>query len=366
MATQMNPLMPAGLLGLDPEEIKRQAMGNAAIQAGLAGLMASGPSLTPVSAGQVLGQAGMVGTQAYQQGLQQAQQQAVQRQLQSTLTGETGGQPDNKAMADRYRQAATMFAGSDPAKAKLYIEMADKIEGSAPKFTGAYGNVAAELYGDMDVSKLTPEQRSNVARVVQQREVEGRAAAAPKMSVNLSDPTAVAARMIDVRNNYIKETGDASALAGTYKNLVAAAQDPNPINDITLVFGFYKMIDPTSTVREGEYDTLLKSMAIPDRIKNYIQQVQSGEKLTPKMRQEIINAAYNRVEAKKNSVDQSFDVHSNALKTLNVDPNRVLSNPLAGVNKVNIESAAKQQPQSTSVPNLQQAAQEELRRRSQR
>lgn len=365
MATQMNPLMPAGLLGLDPEEIKQQAMSNAALQAGLAGLMASGPSLTPVSGGQILGQAGMVGTQAYQEGLKQAQEQAFQRQLQSAFSG-SGGQRDPKSMAALYRQAGDMYAMRDPVRAKTFYDIADKAEGSSPKFTGTYGNVAAELYGDVDVSKLTQEQRTNVAKVVQQRELEGRAAAAPKMSVNLSDPTAVAARMIDVRNNYIKETGEASALAGTYKNLVAAAQDPNPINDITLVFGFYKMIDPTSTVREGEYETLLKSTAIPDRIKNYIQQVQSGEKLTPKMRQEIINAAYNMVEAKKGAVEQSFDVHSNALKTLNVDPNRVLSNPLAGVSKVNIESAAKQAPQSTGGINLQQAAQEELRRRSQR
>lgn len=67
------------LLGEEDYETARgDAFNNALLMAGLQGLMASGPSLTPTSFGQVLGQAGMGGLQGYQSSLQQAEQQALQ------------------------------------------------------------------------------------------------------------------------------------------------------------------------------------------------------------------------------------------------------------------------------------------------
>ncbi len=364
-------IMPGLLGGLNEEEIRNQALGIAALQAGLAGLMASGPSLSPVSAGQVLGQAGAVGLGAYQQGLQQAQQQQMQRQTQQAIQGVLGGQGadgkmDTSALADKYMQLGVAFSGIDPQRAKFYLDAADKMKEKTERFTGGVANAALELFGTADVSKLTQDQRTKAQQYAQSIEMQQKAAGAPKMSVNVSDPTAVSREIMAIRNNYVKEIGDASALSATYQNLVAAAENPNPINDVTLVFGFYKMIDPTSTVREGEYDTLLKSSSIPDRIKNSIEQVSKGTKLTPKQRQEIIDAAYNRVEAKKKSVNEAFNVHSSALKTLNVDPNQYLTNPLASIQKGKAAGVEGNQPAAQAPLNLQQMAQEELRRRGMR
>jgi hypothetical protein len=67
------------LLGEEEYETARgEAMGNAMLMAGLQGLLASGPSVTPVGFGQVLGQAGMAGLGAYGSSLQQAGQQGLQ------------------------------------------------------------------------------------------------------------------------------------------------------------------------------------------------------------------------------------------------------------------------------------------------
>ncbi len=361
-------MMPGLLGGLNEEEIRNQALGSAALQAGLAGLMASGPSLSPVSTGQVLGQAGSVGIGAYQQGLQQAQQQQMQRQTQQAIQGVLGGQGsggkmDTSALADKYMQLGVAFSGVDPQRAKFYLDAADKMKEKTERFTGGVANAALELFGTADVSKLTQDQRTKAQQYAQSLELQQKSAGAPKMSVNLSDPTAVAGKFIDIRNNYVKETAEPNALSGTYQSLVNAAQNPSPINDISLVFGFYKMIDPTSTVREGEYDTLLKSTSIPDQIKNYINRVKTGEKLTPKMRQEILDSAYSRLEAKRNSVNESYKVHSSALKTLNIDPTQYISNPLANIQKVKISDQEQQPTAAPSVPNLQQMAKEELRRR---
>jgi len=65
---------------LGEEEYKnaqKSALNSGLLQAGLMGLMASGPSFQPVGTGQVLGQAGMAGLGGYQEALQGAEQQAL-------------------------------------------------------------------------------------------------------------------------------------------------------------------------------------------------------------------------------------------------------------------------------------------------
>ena len=69
----------AALLGLDPEKIRQQQQQAGLLSAGLAMLAASGPSQTPTSLGQIIGQGGMVGMQAYGQAGQQAVEQGVQK-----------------------------------------------------------------------------------------------------------------------------------------------------------------------------------------------------------------------------------------------------------------------------------------------
>jgi len=67
------------LLGEDEFKKTQQGARNMGLlQAGLAGLMASGPSLTPTSAGQALGAAGLSGLTGYQDAMAEAERQGLQ------------------------------------------------------------------------------------------------------------------------------------------------------------------------------------------------------------------------------------------------------------------------------------------------
>lgn len=68
----------AGLLGLDEDKIRQQQQMQGLLSAGLNILAASGPSATPRSLGQIIGQGGLAGLQAYGQAGEQALQQGVQ------------------------------------------------------------------------------------------------------------------------------------------------------------------------------------------------------------------------------------------------------------------------------------------------
>jgi hypothetical protein len=161
---------------------QQQAMSNAALMAGLQGLIASGPSLEPTSFGQTLGMMGLSGVSAYDESLQQAESAQMAKELQQSLSGEGG---DVSGVADRYRQYATRLAATDPQQAKLYLDLAEKIEGRSEKFTGNLANASLELFGTADISKLSEEQRQQAANFYRQQELTRAQAGASRQTVNV-------------------------------------------------------------------------------------------------------------------------------------------------------------------------------------
>ena len=61
--------------------------------------------------------------------------------------------------------------------------------------------------------------------------------------------------------------------------------------DVALIFEFMKMLDPTSTVREGEFATAKETGGVPESIRNTYNQLLSGAFLQPKQRQEFLAIA---------------------------------------------------------------------------
>lgn len=104
----------------------------------------------------------------------------------------------------------------------------------------------------------------------------------------------------DLRKSYwtegAKET--AGAIRG-FQKVKAAATTPSPtgVDDIALIFGFMKTIDPTSTVREGEFATAQNSGSVPETIRARYNQIVGGDKLTSDQRSNFLNAAATQLKS---------------------------------------------------------------------
>lgn len=61
--------------------------------------------------------------------------------------------------------------------------------------------------------------------------------------------------------------------------------------DMALIYGYMKLLDPTSTVRESEYATAEKAAGVPERIRQMYNKIVDGEKLSPAMRQDFLKNA---------------------------------------------------------------------------
>jgi hypothetical protein len=73
-------------------------------------------------------------------------------------------------------------------------------------------------------------------------------------------------------------------------------KEPNALKDQNTIFQWMKILDPGSTVREGEYATVEKARGVPDRIRNVWNQIYTGQILTPEQRKEILDASQDIVD----------------------------------------------------------------------
>lgn len=204
----VNNPMYAGLLGADQAQALSKQSNVAGLLGGLAslatGLGRQGPRRSAfqniISAlGAGYGSAG----QAYQQGLQtysQAQQLALLQRQQAGIQAMKNKYPDLADEFDTNPAGAFRIVAEREAAAKkptvvgqggTLVDPTGKVLFAAPSetkpekgetFSGEYANVALNLFGTADVSKLNPEQRAAVASEAQRRGIEK----TPKTTVNVS------------------------------------------------------------------------------------------------------------------------------------------------------------------------------------
>jgi hypothetical protein len=72
-----------------------------------------------------------------------------------------------------------------------------------------------------------------------------------------------------------------------------AARDPSPAGDLSLIFSYMKVLDPGSTVREGEFANAQNATSVPGQIINQYNRMLKGERLAPEMRTDFVNQAGN-------------------------------------------------------------------------
>jgi hypothetical protein len=94
--------------------------------------------------------------------------------------------------------------------------------------------------------------------------------------------------------------------------------DPNkpstPQTDQAAIFSWMKILDPGSTVREGEYATSENARGVPDTIKNYWNKVVKGLILTPEQRIKLAQASeevyLGQVQSAIPTIEQFVDTES--------------------------------------------------------
>lgn len=88
-----------------------------------------------------------------------------------------------------------------------------------------------------------------------------------------------------------RPTGAGANQGDKLAELRALATNPSPAGDVALIMAFNKIMDPQSTVREGEFQTIQEAQGLGGRLKGTWNRLTRGERLTPEQRQDLLSRA---------------------------------------------------------------------------
>ena len=120
-------------------------------------------------------------------------------------------------------------------------------------------------------------------------------------------------------------------LAQAYQKIETAAKNPSAAGDIALVYGFMKVLDPTSVVREGEFATAANAGGVPDTVRNMYNRAINGERLGEKIRTDFLGQARNLVESQRVMSNDLINRYTDVAKNYKLDPNQVVYDPFKRV-----------------------------------
>jgi len=102
------------------------------------------------------------------------------------------------------------------------------------------------------------------------------------------------------------------------------SNDPTPAGDISLIFQYMKMLDPRSTVREGEFATVQNAGSVSERARARYNSALEGTKLTEGMRADYLQQAENLYETALENQSYIENEYTSFSEQYGFDPKRVV------------------------------------------
>ena len=148
------------------------------------------------------------------------------------------------------------------------------------------------------------------------------------------------AREKDLRNEFTKEMKPFTDLSQAFSKVEAAALNPSAAGDISLVYGYMKILDPGSTVMQGEQATASNAGGIPDRVRAMYNKALTGETLAPTVRQDFYAQSQNLIESQRQMQRDIAARYTNIATQNKLDPTQVIFDPFQRIEKRPAKPAA--------------------------
>lgn len=121
-----------------------------------------------------------------------------------------------------------------------------------------------------------------------------------------------------------KDVKDFIDIRDGYDRVSAGANDNSAVGDMSVIFGYMKMLDPTSVVREGEQASAENARGVPERLRNIYNKMLTGQRLTPEQRSSFQNMAGRLYQQKEKQYVKAGDYYKNIATKTGLDPNMVM------------------------------------------
>ena len=133
-----------------------------------------------------------------------------------------------------------------------------------------------------------------------------------------------------LRTTFLGQAQPHIQIASAYRKIESA---PNTAaGDMSKIFGFMKILDPSSTVREGEYASAENARGVPDTVRSQYNKVMSGQRLSPNQRTQFTQAAGDLIKSQQELFEGQKKYFSDVASHLKISPENIIYDPYQGMN----------------------------------
>jgi len=155
-----------------------------------------------------------------------------------------------------------------------------------------------------------------------------------------------------LRSSFLNQATPHIQIASAYRKIESAPE--TPAGDMSRIFGYMKILDPSSTVREGEYASAENARGIPESVKAKYNKALTGVGLTDQQRKEFIQSAGDITNSQNVQFQGQKKYYEDISKHNKIDPANIIYDPYAGLNLQTTPPKALKQPvnaaQQLNVP----------------
>lgn len=127
-----------------------------------------------------------------------------------------------------------------------------------------------------------------------------------------------------LRDKFLAQSKDFKDISDAFGRITASAQDPSPAGDLALIFNYMKILDPGSTVREGEFANAENSQGVPGRVRSLYNKVVNGQRLNPGARADFVGRAHQLFQAQESGQAKIESEFSRIAEQSGLNPENVL------------------------------------------
>jgi hypothetical protein len=127
-----------------------------------------------------------------------------------------------------------------------------------------------------------------------------------------------------LRQQFISASKPFSEISQAYNRIQSAVKTPTPAGDLSLIYNYMKILDPTSVVRESEFAQAAKTGAYGERVKSYVNSIVNGKRLSDEIRNDFVFQSNNLYNGQKNLHKQREEQFSGIARNIGIDPRNVV------------------------------------------
>ena len=170
---------------------------------------------------------------------------------------------------------------------KAYGLKEGELSGLDTETGSAIGKYVAESRKPTYVQQINPDGTANLLEVPAGGKFGG------TVKVPIQPPKAKPSYTQEnlLRSQFVNQSKDFTDTASAYQRVIDSSRSPSAAGDMALIFNYMKMLDPGSTVREGEFANAAASGSYGARIQAAANKVLTGQRLDDSMRGDFVARA---------------------------------------------------------------------------